>query len=157
MWFRTGDIGFVSGSTLWLSGRIKDMIKSGGENVAAAEVERVLMKHPDIVECSVYAIPDARWGEAVAAAVVCTSSHPSNQETRSSSSGSRIVTPSIHGTIYQRMKEHCLEYGLSPYKIPKCILQCRSPLPRNATGKVIKHVLQKDTVMMMQSTNCSKL
>jgi o-succinylbenzoate---CoA ligase len=156
VWFRTGDLGLISGSTLWLTGRVKDMIKTGGENVAAAEVERILMKHSDIVECSVYAIPDARWGQAVAAAVVCRlPRHQHLQESRS------LVAPSINGTMYQRMKSHCLKQGLSPYKIPKCLMLSFSPLPRNATGKVIKHELQKTTVEIMnretQSLTISKL
>ena len=149
-WFRTGDLGLIAdGNKLWLSGRLKDVIKSGGENVAAAEVERTLMKHPDIVECSVYAIPDARWGEAVAAAVVCGSATIPN--------GRLLVTPSLHGTVYQRIKAHCMQCSLSPFKIPKYIMLCSTALPRNATGKVVKHALQKATMDVMARDSHSKL
>lgn len=145
VWFRTGDLGVVSGRHVWLSGRLKDMIKSGGENVAAAEVERVLAKHVEIVDCSVYAIPDARWGEAVAAAIVVAPTSTTGQDIPKGTEY-LIVTPLNHTEVYQSIAVHCRQCGLSPFKIPKYLLVCSSALPRNATGKIIKHSLQKETI-----------
>ncbi|MEI8000654.1 MAG: class I adenylate-forming enzyme family protein [Actinomycetes bacterium] len=70
-WFRTGDVasvdpdGFVS-----IVGRVKDVIKTGGETVAPAEVEAVLADHPAFADVAVVGLPDAQWGEVVCAAVV---------------------------------------------------------------------------------------
>jgi len=69
-WFRTGDLGALQDGHLWLVGRLKDTVKSGGENVAAAEVERVLLEHPGIAAAAVIGLPNERLGEVVAAAVV---------------------------------------------------------------------------------------
>eukprot|EP00887_Chlorella_sp_A99_P008051 scaffold12.g8051.t1 len=69
-WMRTGDLGHLSQGRLWLLGRAKDMIKSGGENVHAWEVERALGAHPAVAAAAVVGVSDWRLGEAVAAAVV---------------------------------------------------------------------------------------
>ncbi|PRW57638.1 2-succinylbenzoate-- chloroplastic peroxisomal [Chlorella sorokiniana] len=69
-WLRTGDLGCLSQGRLWLLGRAKDMIKSGGENVHAWEVERCLVDHPAVSMAAVVGAADWRLGEAVAAAVV---------------------------------------------------------------------------------------
>ncbi|KAL4430592.1 hypothetical protein ABPG77_005832 [Micractinium sp. CCAP 211/92] len=69
-WLRTGDLGCLRQGELWLLGRAKDMIKSGGENVHAWEVERALADHPGIALAAVVGAADWRLGEAVAAAVV---------------------------------------------------------------------------------------
>ena len=55
---------------LYITGRLKEIIISGGENVSPEEVEAVLGTHPAVVECAVFGVPDDRWGEVVAAAVV---------------------------------------------------------------------------------------
>ena len=70
-WFKTGDAGFVDDDGfIFLHDRVKDMIVTGGENVYPAEVENVLMKHPDVADAAVIGVPDERWGEAVKAIVV---------------------------------------------------------------------------------------
>ncbi|PSC74789.1 2-succinylbenzoate-chloroplastic peroxisomal [Micractinium conductrix] len=69
-WLRTGDLGCLRQGHLWLMGRAKDMIKSGGENVNAWEVERALGSHPAVAVAAVVGAADWRLGEAVAAAVV---------------------------------------------------------------------------------------
>ncbi len=70
-WFRTGDIGYLKDGYLYISDRLKDMIKSGGENVYPAEVERRLNNHPDIAEAIVIGIPHPKWEETVHALVIC--------------------------------------------------------------------------------------
>jgi acyl-CoA synthetase (AMP-forming)/AMP-acid ligase II/aryl carrier-like protein len=70
-WFRTGDLGYLDqDGYLFIVGRIKDIINRGGQKVAPAEVEQVLLSHPDVIEALACAIPHKRLGEAVAAAVV---------------------------------------------------------------------------------------
>jgi fatty-acyl-CoA synthase len=69
-WFHSGDSGhFDADGCLWVDGRLKDMIISGGENVSPAEVEAVLLECPDVAEVAVVGKPDPRWGEAVVAVV----------------------------------------------------------------------------------------
>ena len=70
-WLRTGDLGTVDAAgRLWLAGRLKDVVRSGGENVNAAEVERVLARHPAVAAAAVVGLPHARLGEQVAALLV---------------------------------------------------------------------------------------
>jgi fatty-acyl-CoA synthase len=70
-WVHTGDLGVLDDDGfLFIAGRKKEMIKSGGENIFPVEVERVLMDHPAIAEAAVLGIPDPDWGESVLAAVV---------------------------------------------------------------------------------------
>jgi len=113
-WLRTGDLvradeeGF-----LWFVDRIKDMIKTGGENVYSAEVEAVLLAHPAVREVAVLGVPDQRWGQAVKAVVLPAST----------------VEP-------DELDAWCLE-RLAPYKRPRWY-EMVAELPRNASGKVIK-------------------
>jgi fatty-acyl-CoA synthase len=75
-WVHTGDLGVLDDEGfLYISGRKKEMIKSGGENVFPVEVERVLLEHPAIAEAAVLGVPDPDWGESVLAAVVRRSGH----------------------------------------------------------------------------------
>ena len=70
-WFRTGDLGYLDrDGYLFIVGRIKDVIKRGGQQVAPAEVEEALLGHPDVVEAAAFSVPHGRLGENVAAAVV---------------------------------------------------------------------------------------
>ena len=76
-WLKTGDAGFFDeNGYLYLHDRMKDMIVSGGENVYPAEVENVLMTHPDVGDVAVIGVPDEKWGEAVKAVVVPASAAP---------------------------------------------------------------------------------
>ena len=70
-WLRTGDGGHLDDDGyLFLTDRVKDLVITGGENVYPAEVEAVLRQHPDVADVAVFGLPDDRWGEVVAAAVV---------------------------------------------------------------------------------------
>jgi len=70
-WLHTGDLAAVDDEGfLHIAGRVKEMIKCGGENVFPVEVERCLLEHPAIAEAAVFGVPDADWGEVVVAAVV---------------------------------------------------------------------------------------
>ncbi|MBA2506165.1 MAG: 2-succinylbenzoate-CoA ligase, partial [Thermoleophilaceae bacterium] len=69
-WLATGDHGEVAGGRLEITGRKKDLIITGGENVSPLEVERVLEQHPGVREAGVAGVPDPEWGERVVAYVV---------------------------------------------------------------------------------------
>ena len=70
-WFRTGDVAAIDDDGFYsIVGRVKDVIRTGGETVAPVEVELALADHPALVDVAVVGIPDAQWGEIVCAAVV---------------------------------------------------------------------------------------
>ncbi|QJW83324.1 AMP-binding protein [Ramlibacter terrae] len=70
-WFATGDLARRAHDGSWrIVGRARDLIISGGENIHPLEIEQVLMAHPAVAECAAFGVPDARWGELVAVAVV---------------------------------------------------------------------------------------
>jgi acyl-CoA synthetase (AMP-forming)/AMP-acid ligase II len=70
-WFPTRDRGWVDDEGyLFIEGRSDDTIIRGGENIAPAEIEEVLLSHPDIAQCAVVGVPDDEWGQSIAAAVV---------------------------------------------------------------------------------------
>jgi fatty-acyl-CoA synthase len=120
-WLRTGDAASMDeDGYLTMAGRYKDMYKSGGENVFAAEVETVLLEHPDIVEVAVVGAPDPHWSEVGYAFIVARD-------------GREISL--------QEVEEHCRP-RIARYKTPKRLAIVDS-LPRNATGKVIKDDLRR--------------
>jgi O-succinylbenzoic acid--CoA ligase len=117
-WLHTGDRGRLdSEGRLHVEGRIKDLIVTGGEKVAAAEVEAVLLAHPAVADAAVVGIPDAEWGEAVTAFVVA---RGSNEE------------PDLLRWCRER---------LAPFKVPKRI-ELVPELTRNAAGKVVRDRLR---------------
>lgn len=119
-WFHSGDLGrFDEEGYLYVVDRKKDMIKSGGENVASREVEEVIFAHPAVAEVAVFGLPDAKWIEAVTAVVVLREG----------------MTPGL-----AEIEAHC-RAGLAPYKRPKAIHLAES-LPKNASGKILKRELR---------------
>ncbi len=120
-WFHTGDIGVRDGDGyLFIVDRLKDMIVSGGENIASSEVERVLYEHDDVVEAAVVARPDDRWGEVPVAHVV--------RRESSTVTGDELI-------------EHC-RGQLAKFKVPKKVAFL-DELPRNPSGKVLKRELRE--------------
>ena len=119
-WFHTGDIGVVdSDGYLYIVDRLKDMIVSGGENIASSEIERVLYEHESVTEAAVVGRPDERWGEVPVAYVAL-------------STGS-TATP-------EELIEHCRQQ-LAKFKVPKEVTFIDA-LPRNPSGKVLKRELR---------------
>lgn len=115
-WFHSGDLGhFDAEGYLWIDGRVKDMIISGGENIAPAEIENVLLECGDIAEASVVGEPDARWGEIVVA----------------------VVAPRAGGSITGERVLALLEGRVARYKHPKRVVFVDT-LPKTALGKVRK-------------------
>lgn len=121
-WYRTGDIGRIDDDGyLILTDRKKDVIIRGGENISSREVEDILAAHPAIAEAAAVARPDHRMGERVCAFVVPRDSRP-------------VTLDSI--------RDHFASRGVARQKTPEH-LRLTDTLPRNATGKVLKHLLRE--------------
>lgn len=119
-WFRTGDVGYVDDDGfLFVTDRLKDMIISGGENIASLEVERVIGMMPQVAEVAVIGLPDERWGEKPAAVIV-----PRQGET----------------LTLDDVAAYCRQH-LAPYKVPRAVF-IYDALPRNPSGKVLKNALR---------------
>jgi acyl-CoA synthetase (AMP-forming)/AMP-acid ligase II len=122
-WFDTGDIGFLDADGyLFLSDRAKDMVIRGGENIYPAEIEAVMLDHPDIAEVAAFGVPDAQFGEQLALAV----------RTRT---GEQPDADALRGFAAAR---------LAHFKVPRYVWLRQEPLPRNATGKVLKNTLREE-------------
>jgi malonyl-CoA/methylmalonyl-CoA synthetase len=121
-WFNTGDLGWCSRDGYYtISGRARELIITGGYNVYPREVEEVLQSHPAVAEAAVFGLPDPVYGEQVAAAVVTRPSSPVPAE---------------------ELIDFCRDQ-LASYKKPRTI-RFVDQLPRNALGKVQKHVLREE-------------
>jgi fatty-acyl-CoA synthase len=120
-WFHTGDLATIDEEGyILIVDRGKDMILSGGENIASAEIERVIYGHPAVMECAVIAVPDDTWGEAPKAIVTL---KPGQQVTEAE--------------IFALCREH-----LAGFKVPKTVEIVES-LPKGGTGKILKRVLRE--------------
>ncbi|MEU0300186.1 class I adenylate-forming enzyme family protein [Streptomyces sp. NPDC006175] len=119
-WFRTGDLAVVRDGRVSVVDRIKDMVVRGGENVYCVEVEAALHGHPDVEDAAVLGVPHPVLGEEVAAVVLV-------------GPGSTVTAGAL--------REH-VGRGLAAFKVPAHVLVTREPLPRNATGKILKRELR---------------
>jgi fatty-acyl-CoA synthase len=120
-WFHTGDIGVRDDDGyLYIVDRLKDMIVSGGENIAGSEVERVLYEHDAVLEAAVVGRPDDRWGEVPVAFVALRPAAAADAD---------------------ELLEHC-RARLAKFKVPKEISFVEA-LPRNPSGKVLKRELRQ--------------
>ena len=120
-WLHTGDVGKIDGGGyLFITGRLKDMVIRGGENIAPAEIEQVLEDHPGVAEAAIIGVPDEEWGEVCKAIMVAVdeSLRPSEQEL----------------TEYVKSR-------LASYKAP-AFYEWVDELPRNPLGKVLKTELR---------------
>ena len=117
-WLHTGDLGRIDRhGRLHVDGRLDDLIVTGGEKVAPAAVEAVLVAHPAIADAAVAGLPDEEWGEAVTAFVV------------------------EHRPVADyELLAFCREY-LAGYQVPKRVVR-RPSLPRNAGGKLLRAELR---------------
>ncbi len=115
-WFRSGDMGHLDEEGfLYVDGRSKDMIISGGENIYPAEIENLLIESPEIAEASVIGKPDARWGEIVVA----------------------VVVPRENSTLSSEQVLKLLEGRIARFKHPKEVVLVKA-LPKTALGKIRK-------------------
>jgi acyl-CoA synthetase (AMP-forming)/AMP-acid ligase II len=120
-WFHSGDVGrFGADGVLWFADRYKDVIKTGGENVASIEVEKaVYAADPRVAEAVVIGLPHERWSEAITA----------------------VVVPRPGETIDQAGLIAALRQRLDGYKVPKSVIVTEA-LPKTSTGKIQKNVLR---------------
>lgn len=121
-WLRTGDLFRIDDEGYaYFVGRSKDMVKTGGENVAALEVENCLAAHGDVREAAVFGVPHEKWGEELVAAVVTIEGRHPDPET---------------------LREHCRQ-RLSGFKVPKRVFLVKS-LPHSSSGKIQKFKLKQE-------------
>jgi fatty-acyl-CoA synthase len=120
-WFHSGDLATVDDDGyITVVDRKKDMIKSGGENVASREVEEAIYRLPQVSEVAVIGLPDPKWIEAVSAVVVV-------------KHGQTLDAPALLA--------HCREH-LAAFKVPKHVFFCET-LPKNPSGKILKRQLRQ--------------
>lgn len=111
-WFRTGDSGRMDAAGyLTLVGRIKELINRGGEKISPVEVDDALLSHPGVIEAVAFGVPDAKYGEAVAAAVVVR-----------------------EGTTAEELRVH-VAARIASFKVPK-VVYLIDEIPRTPTGKI---------------------
>ena len=119
-WLHTGDLGTMDKrGYIKITGRVKDMIIRGGENMFPAEIENALLEHPLVTEVAVVGIPDKKWGEVIA----CFLRTENNQ---------KITASELH--------DHCRQL-LSPQKTPTIWCQTET-FPMTGSGKIQKYVIR---------------
>jgi 2-furoate---CoA ligase len=121
-WYFTGDMGFVDeAGDLYVSGRVDDMIISGGENIHPVEVEEVLARHPQVKDVAVVGESDEKWGERVVA----------------------FVVPADAAVTAAALDQHCRESpDLANFKRPRRIVFVRE-IPKTASGKILRRLLRE--------------
>jgi fatty-acyl-CoA synthase len=130
-WFHSGDLGRMDADGyLYVVDRKKDMIKTGGENVASREVEEAIFHHPDVAEVAVFGVPHPTWIEAVTAVVV-------------PKPGAEVSADAL--------MTYCRDH-LSGFKSPKHI-EITDQLPKNASGKILKRELRQDYVALFEAAS----
>ncbi|MFJ9620722.1 class I adenylate-forming enzyme family protein [Streptomyces sp. NPDC101181] len=120
-WFRTGDLAVRDEGRVSIVDRLKDVVVRGGENVHGTEVEGVLHDHPDVCDAAVIGVPHPVLGEEVAAVVRMRA-------------GAAVTADAL--------REH-VGRSLAGFKVPAHVLLTDEPLPRNATGKLLKQELRQ--------------
>ena len=118
-WVDTGDLGHLEDGHLFLASRLRDMIIRGGENVYPAEIENRIELHPGVAEVAVYGVEDRELGQKVKA----------------------VIVPNANAELSEEEIRDFAAETLAYFKVPEFVEIRSEPLPRNATGKVMKHVL----------------
>src|SRR5262245_21354905 len=120
-WYFTGDMGYLDADgELYVSGRVDDMIISGGENIHPIEVEDVLARHPLVRDVAVIGEADERWGQRVVA----------------------FVVPSVAGLTFEALDAHCRASAeLAAFKRPRRVGLVRET-PKTASGKILRRLLR---------------
>ena len=122
-WFRTGDVAYLDDARyLFIVDRIKDLIIRGGENIGCGHVEAALLMHPLVREAAVYSVPDERLGEEVGATV--------------------YAEPGLDVDDLRAF----LQGHLAKFEVPRYVLAVTEPLPRTASGKILKRELREEAI-----------
>jgi fatty-acyl-CoA synthase len=126
-WLRTGDRGFVDGDGyVFVEGRGDETIIRGGENVAPAEIEDALLRHPGVAGAAVVGVPDEEWGERVGA----------------------MVVPRAGATVDVEELRDFVRSQLGSLKTPE-VVAIRDELPHTATGKVLRRAVRADLATLV--------
>ena len=121
-WLRTGDLGYLDDEGfLFLVDRAKDIVIRAGENISCTEVENVVYAHPDTYECACFGLPHARLGEELAVAVYPKPGHTLDPD---------------------GLRRHVAAH-LAAFKVPSQVFVFDQPLPRNASGKLLRRALRE--------------
>ena len=123
-WFKSGDLGKFDGPFLYILDRLKDMVIRGGENIACPEVEGAIYEHPDVLEASVFGIPDERLGEILCSSICLRE-------------GSKLSVESLNEFLSDK---------LAAFKIPVKIKFIYNPLPKIASGKFDKPTMRQNFI-----------
>jgi long-chain acyl-CoA synthetase len=127
-WLRTGDVAYLDKEGfLYIVDRIKDLVIRGGENIGCGAVEAALLEHPDVIEASVYGVPDDRLGEEVGA------------------------TLHVRGALDAAALRAFLEPRLAAFEIPRYVRFSDGPLPRTASGKILKRQLREEAARELEA------
>lgn len=126
-WLRTGDVAYVDADGfVHIVDRIKDLVIRGGENIGCGAVEAALLEHPDVLEASVYGVPDERLGEEVGATVYARRA---------------IDEGELRAFVGSR---------LAKFAVPRYLHVSATPLPRIASGKILKRQLREEAVRRLR-------
>ena len=122
-WFRTGDVATIDDEGyLYIVDRIKQLVIRGGENISCGEVEAAILEHPDVMEASVYGVPDERMGEEVGVSLFAKG---------------ELSEDDLSGFLVPR---------LAKFKIPRYFRFADEALPRIASGKINKRALREEAI-----------
>ena len=125
-WLRTGDLGYLDDEGfLFLVDRAKDIVIRAGENISCTEVENVVYAHPDTYECACFGLPHARLGEELAVAVYPKPGHTLDPD---------------------GLRRHVAAH-LAAFKVPSQVFVFQEPLPRNASGKLLRRALREQVTV----------
>lgn len=126
-WLRTGDVAYLDDAGyLYIVDRIKDLVIRGGENIGCGAVEAALLEHPEVREASVYAVPDERLGEEVGTTVFA---------------GDFADADALRAFLSER---------LARFEVPRYIHFAGGPLPRTASGKILKRQLRDEAIARLE-------
>jgi 2-furoate---CoA ligase len=120
-WYFTGDMGYEDeDGDIYVSGRVDDMIISGGENIYPTEVEDILTRHPQVVESAVVGLEDPKWGQVVTA----------------------FIVPAEKNLTAEDIDRHCRgQADFSDFKRPRRVIFVKR-IPRTASGKILRRMLR---------------